>query len=113
MPTTRLERSMSGAADMFTAVDGAYFAAQLAAARASGRIGPVAADPILSVRAFWDLGVSDSTAIWIAQFVGREIGCSTIARGRDSRSAIMSIGCDRTATARLCVLPHDGAQARH
>src|SRR6185312_8071805 len=63
--------------DYARAFEGAYFAAGLNAARAGGRIGHVAADPLLPVRAYFDLGGSgasaDAMAIWIAQFVGREI----------------------------------------
>jgi len=42
-----------------------------------GRIGQVAIDPILPVKAFMDIGgaghSSDAMAIWICQFVGRKI----------------------------------------
>jgi phage terminase large subunit len=59
------------------AYEGAYFARHLEEARQQGRIGHVAVDPILSVKAFFDIGgaghSSDAMAIWIAQFVGREI----------------------------------------
>jgi phage terminase large subunit len=58
-------------------VDGAYFAKHLTQARAEGRIGRVAADPLMTTRAFVDIGgtgaKADNFAIWIAQFVGREI----------------------------------------
>lgn len=94
-----------------TAVDGAYFAKQLAEARTSGRIGQVAADPLLRQRAFWDLGVSDSTAIWVAQFVGREIRILSYCEGQGQPLAyyvdwLRSNGFDNA----LCVLPHDGAR---
>lgn len=55
------------------AVKGAYYANLLNAAEAQGRICKVPADPILSVHAAFDLGIGDATAIWLAQFVGREI----------------------------------------
>jgi phage terminase large subunit len=58
-------------------VDGAYFAKHLTQARAEGRIGRVAADPLLSLRAFVDIGgtgaKADNFVIWITQFVGREV----------------------------------------
>lgn len=61
--------------DFVTVVDGAYFAASLS--QAKKRIGRVAADPLMTIRAFWDIGgtgaKADACAIWIAQFVGREI----------------------------------------
>lgn len=58
-------------------VEGAYFAKHLSEARAQGRIGRVAADPLMSLRAFVDIGgtgaKADNFVIWIAQFVGREV----------------------------------------
>ena len=60
-----------------TVVEGAYYAKHLAEARAQRRIGRVAADPLLTVRLFFDIGgtgaKADAVAIWAAQFVGREI----------------------------------------
>jgi hypothetical protein len=55
------------------AIAGAYYAAALTAAEGEGRIGRVAHDPACEVHAAFDLGIADSTAIWLAQFVGREI----------------------------------------
>ena len=52
---------------------GAYYAAALSQARADGRIGNVAADPLMPRRAFFDIGFADATAIWVAQFVGTEL----------------------------------------
>lgn len=56
---------------------GAYFAKHLNAAKAEGRIGRVAADPLMTYRAFIDIGGTgaraDAFTIWIAQFIGREI----------------------------------------
>lgn len=60
-----------------TVVAGAYFAKHLADARREGRIGKVNADPLMTLRCFWDLGgrgaKADATAIWVAQFIGKEI----------------------------------------
>mgnify|MGYP003498838962 CR=1 FL=1 len=60
-----------------TAIAGAYFAASLTKARAEGRIGRVAADPLMTKRAYSDIGGTgaraDNFVFWIAQFVGREI----------------------------------------
>ena len=60
-----------------TALSGAYFAGVLAEARAKGRIGKVAADPLLTIRLFFDIGGTgaraDAVAIWALQFIGREI----------------------------------------
>ena len=55
------------------AVEGAYYARLLTEAETDKRIGRVPYDPGLEVHAAWDLGIGDSTAIWLAQFVGREI----------------------------------------
>ena len=60
-----------------TVVAGAYFAKWLTKARQEGRIGRVGPDPLMSYKAFCDLGgtgaKADAFAIWIAQFIGREI----------------------------------------
>ncbi len=58
-------------------VEGAYYAASLTAARTEGRIGRVAADPLMTFRLFVDIGgtgaSADAFTIWAAQFIGREI----------------------------------------
>lgn len=60
-----------------TVVEGAYFAKQLAAAKADGRIGRVSADPLMALRLFVDIGgtgaKADAFSIWVAQFIGKEI----------------------------------------
>jgi phage terminase large subunit len=69
------------------AFEGAYFAKHLEQARQQGRIGHVAVDPVLPIRAFFDIGgaghSSDAMAIWLVQFVGR----GRTIRGRPARSA--------------------------
>ena len=55
------------------AVQGAYYAKQLEDLEKLGRITGVPYDPSVPVVTAWDLGFSDSTAIWFAQHVGREI----------------------------------------
>ncbi|MCR5876943.1 PBSX family phage terminase large subunit [Phenylobacterium sp. J367] len=92
-----------------SAVDGAYYAAQLAAVRSEGRITALARDPLMRVRAFWDLGWRDATAIWVAQFVGREIRVLDYIEGRGQElgyyvSALRAGGWDQA----LMELPHDG-----
>jgi len=63
--------------DYIRAFEGAYFAPMLNEAKAQGRIGKVAADPLLPLRAFHDIGGSganaDAYTIWIVQWVGQEI----------------------------------------
>lgn len=60
-----------------TTLAGAYFAQSLNTARQQHRLGRVAADPLMTYRAFVDIGgtgaKADAFAMWIAQFVGREI----------------------------------------
>jgi len=53
-------------------VDGAIFAKEMQAAEKDGRITRVAYDATKPVHAVFDLGWSDSTAIWFLQFVGME-----------------------------------------
>lgn len=92
--------------------EGAYFAKDLTAAKA--RIGNVPPDPLMEYRAFWDIGTRDATAIWVAQFVGREI------RVLDYYEAVgqplaAHLGWlrDNGYGSALCVLPHDGERADH
>jgi phage terminase large subunit len=97
--------------DYVTATTGAYFVQQLAVLRAEKRLGVVAADPLLRARCFWDLGVSDSMAIWIAQFVGREIRVLDYIEGAGQPlSYYADLLRSRGYGAALCVLPHDGAE---
>ena len=60
-----------------TVVEGAYYAKSLAKAKLEGRIGKVAADPLMTLRVFCDIGgtgaKADAFAIWVAQFIGKEI----------------------------------------
>lgn len=60
-----------------TVASGAYFAKELNAAKNEGRIGRVAADPLMTIRLFVDIGgtgaKADSFVIWAVQFIGKEI----------------------------------------
>lgn len=53
--------------------EGAYYVAELNAAKVKGRITKVDYEPQLPVHTAWDLGIGDSTAIWFFQVSGREI----------------------------------------
>jgi hypothetical protein len=55
------------------AVIGAYYGREMQAAENDKRVGRVPWNPALPVHTGWDLGIGDSTAIWFAQVVGREI----------------------------------------
>ncbi|MES2148604.1 MAG: phage terminase large subunit [Pseudomonadota bacterium] len=58
-------------------LEGAYFATHLARAKLEDRIGRVAADPLMTIRLFMDIGGTgaraDAFTIWAAQFIGKEI----------------------------------------
>ena len=49
------------------AILGAYYAALVSQAEAEGRICPLVPDPALPVHTAWDLGIGDSTVIWLWQ----------------------------------------------
>jgi len=55
------------------AIQGAYYAKEIADARREGRICQVPHEPTLPVYTFWDLGMSDATAILFVQKVGSEV----------------------------------------
>lgn len=99
--------------DFVTVVDGAYFAQHLVAARNEGRIGHVARDPLMTIRAIWDIGgtgaKADACSIWIAQFIGREIRVLDYyeAVGQPLSTHVQWIR-DNGYSSALCVLPHDG-----
>jgi phage terminase large subunit len=97
-----------------TVAEGAYYASQLTAAKQSGRIGKVAPDPLMEYRAFWDIGTRDATAIWVAQFVGREIRVLDYyeAVGQPLSTHLAWLR-ERGFGGALCVLPHDGEKVDH
>jgi phage terminase large subunit len=102
--------------DYVKVTSGAYYARVLTEARNEGRIGRVAADPLMRQRAFWDIGgagkKADHTAIWIAQFVGRDILVTDYyeAQGQPLSTHVGWLREHGHGSA-LCVLPHDGANA--
>jgi phage terminase large subunit len=54
------------------AVLGAYYGRDMEQAQAEGRIGKVPHDRAADTYASWDLGIGDSTAIWVFQIIARE-----------------------------------------
>lgn len=62
--------------DYVGVVEGAYFAKSITQAKKEGRIGRVGPDPLMSYRAFCDIGGTgqraDAFTIWVAQFIGKE-----------------------------------------
>jgi phage terminase large subunit len=63
--------------DYASVVEGAYYAKSLTLAKLQGRIGRVAADPLMTIRLFCDIGGTgaraDAFTIWAMQFIGKEI----------------------------------------
>jgi len=96
-----------------TVTEGAYYAASLLQAKREGRIGRVALDPLMTVRAIWDIGgtgaKADACAIWVVQFIGREIRVLDYYEAvGQPLSAHVSWLRERGYGKALCVLPHDG-----
>src|SRR5690349_3084922 len=96
---------------------GAYFSYQLSQARKENRIGRVAADPLLTIRLFMDIGgtgaKSDAFAIWAVQTVGREIRVldyyETV--GQPIQAHLEWLREKGYSPTRASIwLPHDGAQ---
>lgn len=104
--------------DYARAFEGAYFAKLLAAARLDGRIGRVPVDPLLSLRAYFDLGGSgataDAMAIWICQFVGKEIRVLDYIEGQGQvLGYYVNELRAKGYSAAQCILPHDGVNANN
>ena len=94
------------------AVEGSYYARLLTKAEEDGRICGVPADPGLEVHAAFDLGIADSTAIWLAQFVGREVRLIDYIEGNGVALDWYAKQLrERGHTYAPLILPHD-AQAR-
>lgn len=99
--------------DYATAATGAYYASQLLAAKQQGRITRVAADPLLPIRSYHDIGghgaKADDYVIWVAQFVSLEVRVldHRAARGQqigDHAHWMRERGWDKAHI----ILPHDG-----
>lgn len=97
-------------------VDGAYFARELALARKEGRISKVAADPLMTIRLFADIGGTgaraDAFSLWAAQFIGKEIRVLNYyeAVGQDLATHLNWMrGQGYTPDRAQIWLPHDGA----
>lgn len=93
--------------------EGAYYAQCIAEAKAKGRIGNVSADPLMTYRAIFDIGgtgaKADAVAIWIAQFVSREIRVLNYyeAVGQPLATHVNWLRANGYGNA-LVILPHDG-----
>jgi phage terminase large subunit len=100
--------------DFVTVAEGAYYASCLTKAKAEGRITNVAADPLMTYLAFWDIGGTgvraDACSIWIAQWIGTQIRVIDhyTAQGQPLAAHVNWLREKGYGKAR-CVLPHDGA----
>lgn len=99
--------------EYITVASGAYYAEGMAKAQSEGRIGVVAADPLMTLRAYWDIGgtgaKADACAIWVVQFVGQQVRVldyyETVGQPLSEHVGwLRSKGYEKA----LCVLPHDG-----
>lgn len=91
------------------AVEGAYFAQQIRVARHDGRFSTLSVDPNFSVFAYWDLGHTDSTAVWVVQRAGERINVIDYCEGTGQPPGyymnwLRANGYEFCN----CVLPHDG-----
>jgi phage terminase large subunit len=99
-----------------TVIEGAYFASSLTKARTDGRIGRVAADPLMTIRLFVDIGGTgaraDAFTMWAAQFIGKEIRVldyyEVVGQPFDAHVAWMRSRGYTPDRAQIW-LPHDGA----
>lgn len=102
--------------DYVKVTEGAYYAQGLTLAKNEGRISEVAADPLMTYRAIWDIGgtgaKADACAIWIEQWVGmkRLVLDHYEAVGQPLAAHVAWLRENGYGRA-LCILPHDGAAA--
>lgn len=100
--------------DFLVVHSGAYFAKGLQEAKDQGRIGMVSPDNLMTLRAYWDIGgtgaKADACAIWITQFVGKEVRVLAYyeARGQELSTHINWLRDNGMENAQM-ILPHDGA----
>ena len=100
--------------EFVTVVEGAYYAQAIATAKREHRIGNVAADPLMTYRAVWDIGgtgaKADACSIWVVQYIGREIRLLDYyeAQGQPLAAHVTWLRDQGYAKA-MCILPHDGA----
>ena len=99
-----------------TVASGAYFARDLTLAKEQGRISRVAADPLMTIRLFFDIGgtgaKADAVSIWVAQFVGKEVRVLDYyeAVGQPLATHVAWLRNNEYAPERAQIwLPHDGS----
>lgn len=100
--------------DYLVVQTGAYFSKGLQEAKEQGRIGVLGPDKLMTLRAYWDIGgtgaKADACAIWLAQFVGKEVRVLGYyeARGQELAVHVQWLRDNGMDNAEM-VLPHDGA----
>ena len=95
------------------AIPGAYYSQQFRLVDQERRITSVRYDPSYPVYTFWDIGVDDATAIWCAQFIGRDINLihyyESHGAGADHYADyLMRLPWGERKKYRAHLLPHDG-----
>lgn len=96
-----------------TVIVGAYFASHLLEADRRGRITGIPIDPLMTIRAYCDLGgtgaKADAFAMWIAQFIGQRINVVDYyeAQGQPLSTHIQWLRDNGYSKANVW-LPHDG-----
>jgi phage terminase large subunit len=109
--------STFGRANNAKAFEGAYFSRILSEAREEGRIGPLSADPLCPLRAFWDIGgagdKADATAIWITQWTGQVVRVLDYCEGQGQVLAYYVEWLRSKKYNPICILPHDGINANN
>lgn len=99
-----------------TVLEGAYYAASIAEAKRSGRVGRVSADPLLTIKLVCDIGgtgaKADAFAMVAEQWVGREIRVLNYyeAVGQPLAAHLNWMRSQGYTPERVqIILPHDGA----
>jgi hypothetical protein len=102
--------------DFDAAIEGAYFADHLEEARRENRVCRLSRDKMFRLRAFWDIGgtgaKADASAVWVGQFVNREIRWLAYKEGRGQELSYYVNWFDRMGWGPKDVdmwLPHDAA----
>ena len=72
LPETLKEQWLNGKWDDFD-IEGAYYVKQINQASNDGRITSIPVESTLKTYTFWDLGIADSTAIWVIQAHSKEL----------------------------------------
>ena len=90
------------------AVEGAYYAAQLAQAEKEDRITRVPYEPTLKVETWWDLGMNDDMSIWFVQRHRREVRIiDHYANSGEGLAHYAKVVADKPYVYDRHIMPHD------